>query len=146
MDDNGIPEDVESRLTVIRNLIARTRKAGIADDKVYIDPLVTALATGIKSGIIAFETMRSVHTEFPDIHFTMGLSNISFGLPMRPLVNRTFLTLALASGLDSAIMDPLDRDLVETLLTAKLVLGEDDYCMNYTRAYREGRVGRTKPF
>ena len=144
LDEKGIPKDVEARMTVIRNLITETRKAGIPDNKVYIDPLVTALATGADSGIIAFETMRKVRLEFPEVHFTMGLSNISFGLPARSVANKIFLTIALASGLDSAIMDPLDRDLMETLLAAELVLGRDSYCQNYICAYRECRIGRSK--
>ena len=72
------------------------------------------------------------------VHFTAGLSNISFGLPARSFINRAFLTLALAAGLDSAILDPLDQDLRAALLAAELVLGRDDYCLNYTRAYRAG--------
>lgn len=74
----------------------------------------------------------------PEVHFTAGLSNISFGLPARSFINRAFLTLALGAGLDSAILDPLDRDLRATLLAAELVLGRDDHCLNYTRAHRAG--------
>jgi 5-methyltetrahydrofolate--homocysteine methyltransferase len=79
-----------------------------------------------------------VHAAYPDVHFTAGLSNISFGLPARSFINRAFLTLALAAGLDSAILDPLDRGLQAALLAAELVLGRDDYCLGYTRAYRAG--------
>jgi cobalamin-dependent methionine synthase I len=78
------------------------------------------------------------HAAYPEVQFTAGLSNISFGLPARSFVNRAFLTLALGAGLDSAILDPLDRELRTALLAAELVLGRDDYCLNYTRAYRAG--------
>jgi 5-methyltetrahydrofolate--homocysteine methyltransferase len=68
----------------------------------------------------------------------MGLSNISFGLPARKQINRTFLTLAMQAGLDSAIMDPLDKELVAAAITTELLLGQDKHCLNYVRASRKG--------
>jgi 5-methyltetrahydrofolate--homocysteine methyltransferase len=144
MDENGIPKGVEERLTVIRRLMDRTRSSGLPDEKVYIDPLVMTLSTNTESGVIALETMRAARAEFPGIHLCAGLSNISFGLPARHLVNRVFLTLALAAGLDTAILDPFDRELRGELLAAELVLGRDRHCLNYTRSYREGRIGHKK--
>jgi len=144
MDEKGIPKGVDERLAVIRNLIGRTRDSGLDDEKLYIDPLVMTLSTNTKSGVIALETMRAVRSEFPRAHLCAGLSNISFGLPARHLVNRVFLTLALAAGLDAAILDPFDRELRGELLAAELVLGRDRHCLNYTRSYREGRIGHKK--
>jgi 5-methyltetrahydrofolate--homocysteine methyltransferase len=141
MDEKGIPKGVDERLTVIRRLIDRTRNSGLPDEKVYIDPLVMTLSTNTDSGVIALETMRAVRAEFPKTHLCAGLSNISFGLPARHLVNRVFLTLALAAGLDAAILDPFDRELRGEMLAAELVLGRDRHCLNYTRSYREGRIG-----
>jgi len=145
MDEKGIPKTVEARLAVITRVMEKTREAGVDDNDVYIDPLVTALATGTDSGLTAFETMKTTHRLFPKVHFTMGLSNISFGLPERTIINRIFLTLAMAHGLDAPIMDPMDKDLMATLLTASLTLGQDPHCMNYIRAYRAGRIGVKKP-
>ena len=144
MDEKGIPKGVDERLIVIRRLMDRTRNAGVPDEKVYIDPLVMTLSTNTESGVIALETMRAVGAEFPKAHLCAGLSNISFGLPARPLVNRVFLTLALAAGLDAAILDPFDRELQGELLAAELVLGRDRHCRNYTRSYREGRIGHKR--
>ncbi len=144
MDGDGIPESVEDRFTVVENIIKQTRKSGIPDEKLYIDPLVTAISTINDSGLIAFETMRTLHREFSDIHFTMGLSNISFGLPERSVVNKTFLALSMAAGLDSAIMDPLDKGLMETLITTELLLGRDDYCQKYVKSFRAGLIGKKK--
>jgi len=144
MDEKGIPKGVDERLAVIRRLMDRTRNAGLPDEKVYIDPLVMTLSTNTESGLIALETMRAVRSEFPKAHLCAGLSNISFGLPERHLVNRVFLTLALAAGLDAAILDPFDRELRGELLAAELVLGRDRHCLNYTRSYREGRIGHKK--
>ncbi|HUL22056.1 MAG TPA: methyltetrahydrofolate cobalamin methyltransferase [Thermodesulfobacteriota bacterium] len=144
MDEKGIPKGVGERLAVIRSLIGRTRDSGLPDEKVYIDPLVMTLSTNTESGVIALETMRAVRSEFPKAHLCAGLSNISFGLPARHLVNRVFLTLALEAGLDAAILDPFDQELRGELLAAELVLGRDRHCLNYTRSYREGRIGHKK--
>jgi len=139
MDDQGIPVGAEERLAVIRRMLDQTRRAGIPDERVYVDPLVMAIATNTESGRIVLDTMHAVRAEFPAVHLTSGLSNVSFGLPARTLINQAFLTLALAAGLDSAIMDPLDRGLRAALRAAELVLGRDQHCLNYTRAYRAGR-------
>ncbi|MBC7248648.1 MAG: methyltetrahydrofolate cobalamin methyltransferase [Anaerolineae bacterium] len=142
MDDKSIPETVEKRMEVVRKIMAATRAAGVPDDHVYLDPLAMTLATNINSALITLDTMRSILQEFPAVHLTMGLSNISFGLPARSYINRAFLTLALQAGLDSAIIDPLDRELRAALVAAELVLGRDNYCLNYTRAYRAGLFGK----
>ncbi len=141
LDAKGIPSGVDDRLAVIRRLVEATRGAGIPDEKVYVDPLVMTISTNTASATIALEVMRTVRAEFPAAHMTSGLSNVSFGLPARSLVNRTYLTLAVAAGLDSAILDPLDRDLRAALLATQLVLGQDRHCLGYTRAFRAGLLG-----
>lgn len=138
MDDKKIPKTYEKRIEIIDNVLAATRSANVADDKVYIDPLVMTIATENQSANIACETIRAIHEKYPDVHFTMGLSNISFGLPARKQINRAFLTLAMQAGLDSAIMDPLDKELVAAILTTDLLLGRDRHCLNYVRASRKG--------
>lgn len=138
MDDKKIPETTEKRLEIIDNVLAATRAAHVSDDKVYIDPLAMTIATANQSAVTACETIRAAHEKYPDVHFTMGLSNISFGLPTRKQINRAFLTLAMQAGLDSAIMDPLDKELVATILTTELLLGRDRHCLNYVRASRKG--------
>jgi cobalamin-dependent methionine synthase I len=82
--------------------------------------------------------MRCVRTEYPEAHLTIGLSNISFGLPGRSFVNRYFLALAIQAGMDSAILDPLDREIRAAILATELVLGHDNHCLNYIRASRRG--------
>ena len=138
MDDNGIPSSVEERLSAIRPVLDELRGAEVPDERVYVDPLVTAVAANMESGRIALDTIRAVRAELPDVHISSGLSNISFGLPARPLINQAFLTLALDAGLDTAILNPMDSGLRKALLAAEVVLGRDRYCLNYTRAYRAG--------
>jgi len=141
LDGTGIPTGVDDRLAVIRRLVAATRAAGVPDDRVYIDPLVMTISTNVASAQVVLVVMRAVREEFPAAHMTSGLSNVSFGLPVRSLVNRTYLTLAMAAGLDSAILDPLDRDLRAALIATELILGRDRHCLGYTRAFRAGLLG-----
>ena len=85
MDDKGIPATAEARLGVIRRVFAATRAAGLPDEKVYVDPLALTIATNIQAGPIIFGTMRAIRAEFPQAHVSCGLSNVSFGLPVRAL-------------------------------------------------------------
>jgi 5-methyltetrahydrofolate corrinoid/iron sulfur protein methyltransferase len=138
MDDKGIPTTYDARLVIVHRLVGLTREAGIPDEQVYIDPLVMTIGASGDAARIALATVRAVKAEYPKIHFTSGLSNVSFGLPVRSLINRAFLTLMLEAGLDSAILDPLDRDLRKAILAAEAVLGLDRHCLGYTRAFRAG--------
>jgi len=138
MDDRGIPKRPADRMAVIRELMRRTREQGIADQRVYIDPLAMTISTNVQSANITLETMRFVRAEFPEAHLTLGLSNISFGLPARARINRTFMVLAMEAGLDSAIIDPMDREMRAVIITTTTLLGRDRHCLNYTRAYRAG--------
>ncbi len=138
MDEKKIPETSDSRLVAVHKVMEATRAAGIPDEKIFVDPLAMTLSTNIQSGLIFLETLQAVKATYPQVHFTAGLSNISFGLPARSYVNRAFLTLALQAGLDCAIIDPLDQELKATLVATELVLGRDDHCLNYIRAYRAG--------
>ena len=145
MGGAGVPAGTDERLASIGRVVTATRAAGIPDANVYIDPLVTAIATDIRSAQVALGTMRAVRREFPEAHLTSGLSNVSFGLPARSLVNRVYLALAMEAGLDSAILDPLDRELRAVLVAAELLLGYDRNCLGYTRAYRAGLLEAPKP-
>jgi 5-methyltetrahydrofolate--homocysteine methyltransferase len=138
MDGNKIPETSEKRFEVITKIIAETRAYGIPDSNLYFDPLAMTISTNTQSAMIAFETMRCVRQEYPDAHLTIGLSNISFGLPGRSFVNRYFLSLAIQAGMDSAILDPLDREIQAAILATELILGRDKHCLNYIRASRKG--------
>jgi 5-methyltetrahydrofolate corrinoid/iron sulfur protein methyltransferase len=142
LDESGIPKSVDQRLRVVEKIFETTRKTGLSDAKVYVDPLILTLATDIQAGLIALESMRSIKRQYPEAHITSGLSNISFGLPARALINRTFLTLALEAGLDSAIVDPTNQSFCETLLASELLLGRDPFCRRYTQAFRSGLIAK----
>ncbi len=138
MDDKGIPATVDGRLAIVNRLLGETRAAGIPDEQVYVDPLVMTIGASGDAARVALATVRAVKAEYPKVHFTSGLSNVSYGLPVRTLINRAFLTLMLEAGLDSAILDPLDKELRNALLAAEAVLGIDRHCLGYTRAFRAG--------
>jgi cobalamin-dependent methionine synthase I len=144
MDEKKIPETADKRFEVIQKIMAEARALGVPDSNLYIDPLAMTISTNTKSAMIAFEVMRRVRQEYPDTHLTIGLSNISFGLPARSFVNRYFLALAMQSGLDTAILDPLDRDIQAAILATELVLGRDNHCLNYIRASRKGLFDKSE--
>jgi 5-methyltetrahydrofolate--homocysteine methyltransferase len=140
LDDQGIPGDIARRLEIGNRLLDCTRQAGVPDERIYIDPLAMALSTKTEGVLIALETMRSIHRSNPEVHFCCGLSNVSFGLPGRSLINQAFLAQALAAGLDAAIIDPLDQGLTNMLYATELVLARDRFCRNYTKAFRAGKI------
>ncbi len=144
LDGVTVPETCEERIAVVRHLFEATRKAGVPDENMFVDPLVMTVATNSEACNVTLATMRAVKQEFPQAHLTAGLSNVSFGLPARALLNRSFLTLAVSAGLDSAILDPMDRNLIETLYATEALLGIDRNCGRYCRAFRDGKIG-TKP-
>ncbi len=141
MDDSGMPETADDRLKIAEGLIESMIKEGVKLDDIYIDPLVRPIGTGSHYGVVALDTIRKVMAEFPGVHTTCGLSNISFGIPARKLVNQAFLIMAIAAGLDSAILDPMDEKLMSFVYAAELLQGKDDFCLNYLTAYREGKLG-----
>lgn len=141
LDGVTVPETCDERLAVVHRVIDATRQAGVPDENVFVDPLVMTVATNHQACNVTLATMRAVKAEYPQAHLTAGLSNVSFGLPARALLNRAFLTLAVSAGLDSAILDPLDRNLVETLYATEALLGLDRNCSRYCRAFRDGKIG-----
>jgi 5-methyltetrahydrofolate--homocysteine methyltransferase len=141
LDAEGIPSGTDGRMAVVGRLIEATRAAGVPDSGVYVDPLVMTISTDITSAATALDTIRAIRAQYPQAHITSGLSNISFGLPARQLVNRAFLTLAMAAGQDSAILDPLDKELRAARLATELLLGRDRHCRTYTKAFRAGLLG-----
>lgn len=138
MDDTGMPETVDDRVAIAERLVGKLTGEGIALGDIYIDPLVRPIGTGSHYGTIAIETIRKVKAEFPEAHIACGLSNISFGIPARKLMNQAFLVAAVAAGMDGAILDPLDKKLMSFLYASEALMGQDDFCMNYIMKFREG--------
>lgn len=138
MDDTGMPETVKDRVTIAERLIEKLTKEGVQIGDIYIDPMVRPVGTGSHYGTVAIETIRKVKAEFPEVHITCGLSNISYGLPARKIMNQTYLVAAMAAGMDGAILDPLDKKLMSFIYAGEALLGIDDYCINYITKFKEG--------
>ena len=140
IDDRGIPTSVNQTLENAARLISDLEALGIKRERIYIDPVIQAVSTISKAVLTVLETIEQGRRQFEGVHFICGLSNISFGLPKRSLLNRTFLALAMKAGLDSAIIDPLDKDLLGVLRATAVLTGQDPWCQAYTRAFREGKL------
>ena len=111
---------------------------------IHIDPLVEMLCTSEDGIAMNVEVISTIRKEYPTIHITAAVSNISFNLPVRKLINLGFTVLAMNAGLDSAILDPTNRDMLGLIYATEALLGEDEYCIEYIGAYREGLIGPKK--
>lgn len=137
MDETGIPKTVEGRLRACKKIATACDRHGVPLASVFFDPLVLPISTDVKQGLVTLQTLGRLKEKFPVAKTTMGLSNVSYGLPARARVNAAFLHMALFAGLDAAIMDPLDGELMWAVRTADVLLGKDRHCRRYTRAIRK---------
>lgn len=133
----GQAATLEERCANIDTLVGKLREAGIPDERVYLDVLVETLATNGESAKTAIGAIIHVAARYPEIRTTCGLSNISFGLPRRALINSAFLSAAVFNGLSSAILDPASPSIRDALAAVQVVAGQDDFCMNYITYLRE---------
>ncbi|MCG8636286.1 MAG: dihydropteroate synthase [Desulfobacterales bacterium] len=140
MDDAGMPGSSDDILGRARKLVSELNSIGIATSDIYVDPLVQPISTDAGKGVMVLDAVRAIKAEFPEVHITGGLSNISYGLPQRHIINRTFVTLMMDAGMDSAIIDPLDRKIMATIRTADMLLGHDQFCMQYLQGVRSGAI------
>ena len=142
--EQGIPSSVEERMVNFDKLMEQAAKYGIAANRIFVDPLVEGLATNQESLLTFAAVCREIKAKFPQIHITSGLSNISFGLPVRKMLNMAFMTLAMQAGMDSAIVDPTNRDMMGIIYATDALLGNDDFCVEYISAYRDNLFGPVK--
>lgn len=140
-DGQGIPKETKSRIDIAVKLVEKSLAYGLRLDDILLDPLVLALATDSNAAMTFVETLKKIKGIYPGLKTTAGLSNISYGLPLRRALNRHFLTLVLHYGMDSAILDPCDRGLIAALLASEALLGRDRHSLEYSDAYRKKRIG-----
>jgi 5-methyltetrahydrofolate--homocysteine methyltransferase len=148
MDEGGMPQSVEERISLADKIIDAAEKAGLPKQNIYIDPLVRPISTEPEQAGNFLNTVKELKAR--NINTVGGLSNVSFGLPRRNLLNAAFLKLAREAGIDAAIIDPTDT-LSRLILEGKelpgepfslaraALLGEDHYSINYIRAFRENK-------
>ena len=139
-DDSGIPKTAQKRIQVLKKIMSMADQYGIEHSRIHIDPLIEMLCTTDdgEGYSLVFDVMKHIKSAYPGVHISGGLSNISFNLPARRLVNQAFAALAVAAGMTSAVLDPLCGDLRGVIHAAEAMIGLDDFCMEYTAAFRKG--------
>jgi len=139
MDEKGMPNTAGGRFEAARRIYERVKSAGFDVSNLYFDPLIRPIATEPDQ---ALEFLRSIPLikDLGGAKTVCGLSNVSYGLPNRRLINAVFLVMAMQAGLDAAILDPLDKHIISALCSSGALLNKDEYCAGYIRAFREGKL------
>ena len=143
LDENGIPETAEERLAIAERIVNRALEMGIPREDIFIDCLVV---TASAQQMLVKETLKAVRLvkEKLGVKTVLGISNVSFGLPQRPLINRNMLAMALTEGLDAPIMNPADQGMQETIATYRVLMGKDMDAKDYIEKYA-GAVTQVGP-
>ncbi len=140
MGEGGMPTNADERLKLARTLAEALTSEGIEMERVYFDPLVRPLSTEQHQALEVLGAVRRIKQEIPGAKVICGLSNISFGLPARALVNRTFLALMMHAGIDAVLIDPLQPGMRAVLRASSAILGEDEYSLSFIQAARQGKL------
>jgi 5-methyltetrahydrofolate--homocysteine methyltransferase len=143
-DETGISEDPDVRFAVAKKIVERAADHGIASCDIVVDPLVMPIGAINQAGVQVMHLLRRLRTELK-VNSTCGASNVSFGLPQRDGISGAFLTMAIASGLTSAITNPLHAEIIKSCMAADVMMGHDPDCGRWIRACREPpAVGATE--
>lgn len=130
LDENGIPETAEKRVEIARKILARARDYGIDKKNIVFDPLTMTVSADTNAAKVTLDALRTIRKEL-GCHTSLGVSNVSFGLPGRPNINAQFFTLALENGLSAAIMNPYSNEMMGAYYTWRLLRGKDENCLDY---------------
>jgi len=139
MDETGMPRTAEDRVKMAEKILVFAKKYGVDKKNIYFDPLVQPVSSDQTQAKALFEAITMIKN-LGDTKTTCGLSNISYGLPSRPLINATFLAMCVAAGLDAVMIDTLNEKLMSVLSASLVLTGEDQYCMNYIQRFRAAKV------
>ena len=137
-DANGISPSDEVRTKIGIELINKMHEDGVPYENMYIDPLIQPISTDSNMGLVALNTIANIKQNFPEVHFMCGLSNISFGLPNRGLLNRTYLAMCMHAGLDGAVLDPGNSKMMSMIFAGEALLNKDRFTKKYLKAHRKG--------
>ncbi len=138
--DKGLPKNVQDRLDNTAFLMEKFLALGLSQENVFLDPCVLPVSTDSSAGATILQSLQELKKEWPETHRITGLSNISFGLPARALINKNFLVMAMGAGLDAAILDPTNAGMQQSLRASEALLGNDSYCRQYLQAFRQGAL------
>jgi len=134
-----MPETVDDRLKIADKLINGLLQNNVKIENIFVDPLVQPMSVKNSFGMEFINAVEQIMQKFEGIHTACGLSNISYGLPVRPFLNQTFMVMAITKGLDGAIVNPLDKKMMANITAAETLAGKDNFCMNFLQAYRAGK-------
>jgi 5-methyltetrahydrofolate--homocysteine methyltransferase len=137
LSDEGIPPTAEDRFAVAKRLFELCTGAGLPAEDLWVDPLVLAVSADQAAAGVTMQTLKLVKERLP-VRTTGGLSNVSFGLPNRPLLNRTFVAMCAGIGIDGAVLDVRNKEMMAAVRAMEALRGEDNYCGNYLKAHRAG--------
>lgn len=140
LDDHGIPKTPEGRCEIAKSLVDKATRAGVATEDLYVDPLILTVGADSKAARVALDTLRLIHDTLPGVHTSGGVTNVSFGMPQRSLLNRTFLAMTMALGMDTFLVNVRDKGVMATICAANALLGNDPYCSEYLEAYHAGKL------
>ena len=138
IDDGGMPKTNEDRLRIADSIITKLTAQGVNIDDIYIDPLIKPISAGEKNGIEVLSAIQKIMEGYPGVHTTCGLSNISYSLPARKVLNMLFMVQTMARGMDSYILDPTNREMRAALLASQTLLGQDRFSRKFIKGFREG--------
>jgi 5-methyltetrahydrofolate--homocysteine methyltransferase len=138
LSDDGPPKALDDRLEIAGRLVDHLTGEGVPEENIHLDPCVFPVSTGPEAGSFVLDAIGSIRAQFPGVHTICGVSNVSFGLPLRKLLNSVFLAMLIARGLDSAIIDPCNTLTRANLLAAQALAGRDEFCIAYIEAFRAG--------
>jgi 5-methyltetrahydrofolate--homocysteine methyltransferase len=144
MDDEGMPSTSDDRVRIGMRLIARLMAAGVPEEDVIVDPLLMPISVDALHGRHVLHAIDQFKRYCPYTKVSVGLTNVSYGLPERRWLNRAMLLLALGVGLDAMICDPTDHDLRALLVAAETLLGRDEFCAHYLASARAGDLAGHK--
>ncbi len=137
LSDEGIPPTAEDRFAVAQRIYELCTGAGLPAEDLWVDPLVLAVSADPCAPSVTMDTLRMVKERLP-VRTTGGLSNVSFGLPNRPLLNRTFVAMCGGLGLDGLIVDVRNTQMMAAIKAIEALRGEDNFCGSYLKAHRAG--------
>jgi 5-methyltetrahydrofolate--homocysteine methyltransferase len=139
------PQGLEDRVATAVSLVKRLADEGIAPENIYVDPCVFPIGTGSHHGPAVLDAISQIRAQCPGVHTSCGVSNVSYGMPVRKLLNEVFLLMLLGRGMDAAIIDPCDAGLMARILAAEALGGRDTHCKAYLQAYRNGKLEPPQP-
>ena len=138
MDEKGIPRDADLRAEIAVRIVTYAGECGLPIENLYIDPIILPCNVAQPQAGHVLETIKQVKIlSDPAPKTVIGLSNVSQGTKDRELINRIYAVMAITAGLDAAIMDPMDDDLMNAVITAELLLNKNIYCDSFLKAYRK---------